>query len=58
LIIISVVDGVLDELVSGHFLISCRFLEKHRFNLPHSVHVNAALAVAERCPGDATVLPD
>ena len=58
MVIISVVDGVLDELVLGHLLILSCFLEKHRFDLPHSVDVNAALALAEWYPGDATVLPD
>ena len=47
LIIISVVDGVLDILVSGHLLISFRLLVEHRFDLPRSVHVDAALALGE-----------
>ena len=58
LIIISVVDGVPDVLVSGHILISSRFLQDHWFNLPRSIHVNAALALREGRPCDATVLPD
>ena len=57
LIEIPVVDGVLHELVTGHLLVSCGFLQRHGFDLSYSIHVDAALALEWR-PRDAAVLPD